>query len=151
LKVGQFELPYAYSPVTHLITITTPLLFGAGIQGNDVRVGAPMRGIQLSGLIADRARLYIAYGAPSLHADGNVVGEREFFGEFRDLFLRVSNADLARNFGFFAYFTRPTRNPNDPNTRQDGQRYGLDGTLEWRGFQFFAMAVYGEDSHPLGT
>jgi hypothetical protein len=150
-KIGQFELPYSYSPVTHLSTVFGPLLFGAALQGNDVRIGSAMRGVQFSGLLYDKARWYVAYGAPALLASGNLVGHRQFFGEFRDLFVRLSNRDLARNVGLFFYLTEPPRNPNDPKTMDRGQRYGLDATLHWRGFQFYLMALYGEDRDPRGN
>lgn len=151
LKVGQFELPFAYSPGINAITVFSPLLLNAGVQGNDVRLGAPMRGLQLSGQVANRVRWSVASGAPSLLSTGNTVGEREFLGEFRDLFLRVSNANLTRNYGLFAYFIHPTRKLTDPMTREHGYRYGVDGALYWRDFRFYGMLVYGENSNPTGT
>ncbi len=151
IKVGQFELPFAYSPGINRLTVNGPLLFGAGLEGNDVRLGRPMRGVQLSGLIGQTVRWYVAYGAPSLASPGNTVGEREFLGEFRDIFLRVATSDPAHQVGFFTYETRPSRDPNNPNTRERGQRYGFDGVYNWRGIQVSAMAVYGENSNPAGT
>lgn len=150
LKAGQFELPYAYSPSTHLVSSFAPLPFGAGI-GNDVRIGSAMRGFQLSGLVPGKARWYAAYGAPSTLTPGNANGERQFFGQFHDLFARVSTADLDHNVGAFAYLTHQPLNANAPGATDQGYRVGLDGSYLWRGFQFFAMPVYGEDKDPLGT
>lgn len=151
VKFGQFELPYSYSPFIHLTSSFTPLLFGAGLNDNDVRLGSAMRGIQLSGLAAKQVRWYLAYGAPSVLTPGNSVGHRAFFGEFRDFFARLSNADLSRNVGGFVYFTNPPRKPQDPNSTNRGMRVGLDGALHWRGWEFSLMAAYGENNDPLGN
>jgi hypothetical protein len=151
LKVGQFELPYAYSPGTHRVTVSVPLIFGAALQGNDVRLGSAMRGIQLTGLFPRVARAYVAVGAPSVLTPGNTVGEREFFGEFRDVFLRVASPNPSHSIGGFIYLTRPTRNPADPSTHNDAQRFGLEGTLIVKEFQIDAAAVYGENSDPAGN
>ena len=151
LKLGQFELPYGYSPFTHKVTVFTPLVYGSGIQGNDVRLGAAMRGFQLSAQFPHVARVYVATGAPSLLSTGNTIGEREFFGDFRDVFIRVASPNPARSISGFVYITSPTRDPADPTTHNDGQRFGLEGTLLWRGFEFDGLAVYGENSNPLGT
>jgi len=151
LKVGQFELPYDYSPGTHQVTAFGPLLYGAGIQSNDVRLGAPMRGAQLEGVIPKTLRWYVATGTPSLISTGNTIGQREFIGEFRDVFVRVASPDLMRNVSGFLYLTKPTRNPADSSSHNDGQRYGLEGTTLWHDFQIYGMLVYGENSNPLGT
>ncbi|HLV80221.1 MAG TPA: hypothetical protein VKT32_08055 [Chthonomonadaceae bacterium] len=150
LKIGQFELPYAYSPGTHAITVFGPLMYGAAIQDNDVRLGSPMRGVQLSGILGP-VRLYAAVGAPSILSSGNAIGQREFLGDCRDVFLRVATRDQTRNISGFLYLTHPPRSATDPDSRDDGQRYGLEGTLFWRGFQFSGVAVYGENSDPLGN
>ena len=151
LKVGQFELPYGYSPGANRSTVFGPLLFGIGLERNDVRLGSAMRGLQLSGFHPKWFRWYLADGAPSVLASGNTIGQREFFGEFRDLFVRVATPDLTRNAGLFAYFTNPTRSLTDVTTREHGQRYGLDGTLFWHGNQIQGMLVYGENSDPRGA
>ena len=151
VKVGQFELPYNHSPGTHQITVFGPLLYGAGLQGNDVRPGAPMRGVQFRGMISDRVRWYLAVGAPSVLSTGNTAGKREFLGEFRDVYIRASSRNFSRNIGGFLYLTSPTRDPSDPSSHNDGQRYGLEGTYLWKEIQFDGMAVYGENSNPLGN
>jgi hypothetical protein len=151
LKVGQFELPYAYPPGSDRVTVLLPLLFLAEVQNNDTPLGGTMRGVQASGIIGNQARWYLDYGAPSLQSDGNLVGQRQFLGVFRDFFLRVSTRDPARNFGLFGYFTQPPRDPTKPSTFDRGQRYGVDAAVLWHGFQFFATAVYGENSDPTGS
>ncbi|HZT43431.1 MAG TPA: hypothetical protein VFA07_14780 [Chthonomonadaceae bacterium] len=151
LKAGQFELPFAYSPGINRTTSFSPLIFGAGLQGNDVRLGSPMRGLQLSGLARRLLRWYVADGAPSVLTPGNTIGKREFFGEFPDFFLRLSTPDLAHEVGVFTYLTQFPRNPADPSTGEHGQRYGLDARWLWRGNQLFGMLVYGEDSNPTGA
>ncbi len=151
LKVGQFELPYAYSPLINRVTASVPLLFGAEVQSNDVVLGGAMRGFQLSGLLADRLRWYLAYGAPALASDGNLEGNREFFGVFRDFFLRIATPDPARNIGFFAYFTQPPRDPSNPATLDRGRRYGLDAAIEWNKIHFYGTFVYGENTNPTGS
>ncbi len=150
-KIGQFELPYAYSPFINMATVFQPQIYLASLQDNDVEIGTTMRGIQLSGLINHRVQFYLAYGAPAINTSGFAVGQREFLGEFRDFYMRFANRDQARNLGFFVYLTHPPRDPADLSTSDRGQRYGLDGRFDWRGFQFYAMAVYGENSDPLGN
>jgi hypothetical protein len=151
LKVGQFELPYAYSPFINMATVNQPLFFGARIQGNDVLPGGPMRGIQFSGIIEPAMRWYFAWGAPSLLLPGNTTGARSFFGNYPDVFLRFSTRDVARNLGFFAFLTDSSRVRTDVDTQQRGQRYGFDGAVTWRGVRFYGMAAYGEDSNPVGN
>lgn len=151
LKAGEFELPYSYSPTINLTTLNQPLILGAGLHGNDVRLNATMTGLQLSGLIPNRFRWYIAGGAPGALFSGNLVGERQFFGRFRDTFIRLSNVPLDRNIGIFAYFTHPPRSNTNPNTEERAVRYGLDAVFFWQDFQMQAMAVYGENSDPQGN
>jgi len=151
LKAGQFELPYSYSPTIHLITQNQPLILGAGLHGNDVRLNATMTGLLLSGFIPHRFRWYIAGGAPSALFSGNLVGEREFFGRFRDTFIRLSTVPLDRNLGIFAYFTHPPRSNTHPNTKERAVRYGLDSLYLWHDFQVQAMLIYGENSDPQGN
>lgn len=151
VKVGQFELPFAYSPAINRITVFQPLVFGVGVDNNDVRLGAPLRGIQLSGLVPDKLRWYVDAGAPSLLSTGNTIGQKEFLGKFPDLFVRVSNADLRRNIGVFGYITSLTSNPNDPSTHDHGQRIGIDGNYYWQHFQFYGMLVYGVNSNPINN
>jgi len=151
LKIGQFELPHAYSPEINRTTVLSPSLFGAGLLANDVRLGPAMTGLQLSGIAAKQARWYLAYGAPNSLTTGTLIGDRQFFGRFRDLYLRVATAELIRQVGVFAYFTHPTRSRTDPRTEHFGRRYGLDGTLFWRDFQMQAAFLYGENSDPRGT
>lgn len=150
LKAGQFELPYAYSPSINAVTEFQPLLFQVGAEGNDVLLGAPMRGLQLSGVVG-RFQLSAASGVPSLQSSGNTIGEREFFGEFRDVFLRVATRNLTQTAGLFTYFTSPTRDSENPSTREHGVRYGADGRLLWRGTQYYATVLYGENSNPSGS
>lgn len=150
LKIGQFELPYAYSPGTHLVSAFPPQIFGVGLAGNDVRLGSALRGVQLSGLVADKARWYLAYGTPSTLTPGNINGRHEFLGQFHDVFARVSTSGFDKNIGAFTYLTDQARNPADPGSTERGYRLGLDGSYLWRDYQFFAMSVYGEDKDPLG-
>ena len=150
LKVGQFELPLAYSPGINRATLFQPLLFGAATHTNDVRLGSAMRGFQLAAQAPKWADAYIAVGAPSVLTPGNTVGEREFLGEFRDVFLRVASPLPDRNVGGFLYVTHPTRDPANPGSRTDGLRFGLEGKVIWKGAQIDLLAIYGEDSNPTG-
>lgn len=151
LKIGQFELPYAYSPETTRTTVFSPLLFGVGLQGNDVRLGSAMSGLQMSGVTPSGTSWQIAGGAPSPLAAGNLIGERQFFGRFRDVFVRVAQGGPSQQAGLFAYWTHPPRSRTDPNSEERGHRFGIEGVLFWRGFQVHGMAVYGENSDPSGT
>ncbi len=150
-KVGQFELPYSYSPNIHLVSSFQPLLFGVGLSNNDVRLGSAMRGIQLSGIADNRVRWALAYGAPAVNTPGNSVGNRSFFGDFRDFFLRVSNANQPRSIGMFLYLSNPPLNVLQPAAANRGLRIGIDGAYIWKGWQFSAMAAYGENNDPLGN
>ncbi len=149
LKAGQFELPYAYSPQVNLTTISLPNLFvtTAG-QRNDVLLGDAMTGIQVSGDDLYRFHWYIAGGAPPSGQSGNRVGERQFFGRFRDVFLKASVGPVDKQAGAFAYFAQP---PLTMNTDDSAKRFGLDGVYHWRRTQIQAMAVYGEDSNPANN
>jgi hypothetical protein len=152
LKAGQFELPYAYSPEINRTTVSSPLaLFGASLQSNDVSMGLPMSGLQLSGLTPGNMRWFIAGGAPPYTSSANLVGERQFFGRFRDVFGRLAWGPSDREVGLFAMATHPPRSQTDPTSEGRGTRYGIDGLFHWRGFQVQAMAVYGENADPTGN
>jgi hypothetical protein len=151
IKVGQFELPFAYSPFINKTTPSTPLLFGTLLEGNDVAVGSAMSGVQLSVGRLDGTRAYLAYGAPPANGNGTLHGENSFLGRFRDLFLRVAQGTADRQVGIFGYFTNPPRDPANPDSFERGQRYGIEGTLLLRAVDLQAMAVYGENSNPLGN
>jgi hypothetical protein len=152
LKGGQFELPWAYSPEINRTTISLPdLFFGVNVNPNDVALGAPMSGLQLSGAAPGGMQLYLAYGGPAYNSSGNTIGNREFFGRFRDLFVKASTGEPSRNIGAFAYLTYPPRSRTNPATEERAVRYGLDGTLIWKGIQFQGMAVYGKNADPAGT
>jgi hypothetical protein len=149
-KFGQFELPFAYSPHIHLVTALPPMLFGAGLQGNDVLLGSDVRGLQLSGTIARQARWYVVGSAPATNTSGYSNDALQFFGAYRDLFVRNTNYDLARNVGLFMYLTNPPRDPADPSTQDHGQRFGVDANYYWRDLELFAMAVIGNNEDPTG-
>jgi hypothetical protein len=149
-KFGQFELPFAYSPHIHLVTVIPPYIFGAGLHGNDVLLGSDVRGLQLSGTIARQARWYVVGSAPATNTSGYANDALQFFGAYRDLFIRITNYDLARNVGFFMYFTSPPRDPADSSTEDHGQRYGIDANYYWRNLELFAMAVIGGNDDPTG-
>jgi hypothetical protein len=151
IKAGQFELPFAYSPLINRITPSTPLLFGTLLEGNDVPLGGAMSGLQLSVGRLDGTRAYLAYGAPAAGGNGTTNNENYFWGRFRDLFLRVTQGSSDRQVGIFGYFTNPPRDPSNPNSFERGQRYGAEGTLLLRAVNLQAMAVYGENSDPLGN
>ena len=151
IKAGQFELPYAYSPFINKITPSTPLLFGTLLEANDVSVGAAMSGVQLSVGRLDGTRAYLAYGAPPANGNGTLKGDNTFLGRFRDLFLRVAQGRADKQVGIFGYFTNPPRDPANPNSVERGRRYGIEGTLLMRAVDLQAMAVYGENSDPLGN
>jgi hypothetical protein len=93
----------------------------------------------------------VAYGAPPANGNGTLNGENNFLGRFRDLFLRVTHGSSDRQVGIFGYFTNPPRDPSNPNSFERGQRYGVEGTLLLRAVDLQAMAVYGENSDPLGN
>ena len=150
LKAGQFELPWAYSPEVNRTTISTPtLFFSAAVDPNDVTLGSTVSGLQLSAA-PGKWQLYVEGGAPASNATGNAVGEREFFGRFRDVFLKVAHGEPSRNVGLFGYFTHPDRKRTDPSSEESAFRYGLDGIWLWKAYQFQGMAVYGENSDPGG-
>ena len=109
-----------------------------------------MRGVQLSGIAASRVRWSVAYGTPSTLSPGNADGKRQFFGQFHDVFARVSTASLSRGAGAFVELTDQPRSPGNSGSRHRGTRIGLDGTYFTHGYQLFAMPVYGEDDNPLG-
>jgi hypothetical protein len=152
LKAGQFELPYAYSSEVNRTTISSPLtLFGASLQSNDVSLGAPMSGLQMSGTTPGKMRWFIAGGAPPYTAGANLIGDRTFFGRFRDVFGRLAWGPADREIGLFAMAIHPPRSRTDPATEGRGTRLGLDGFFHWRGFQIQAMAVYGETANATGS
>lgn len=151
LKGGQFELPWAYSPEINRTTISTPgLFFSAVIDPNDVALGGSVTGLQLTADAPGKLRFYLGGGAPASSESGNLIGDREFFGRFRDVFVKVSSGEVTRNAGLFAYFTNPARKRRDPSTEERAVRYGFDGTLFCHSFQIQGMAVYGENSDPGG-
>lgn len=152
LKGGQFELPWAYSPEANRTGIETPLLFfRAAVNQNDVSLGGTMSGLQLSAVAPGSLHFYMAGGAPASNSSGNTRGDREFFGRFRDVFVKIASGGPARNAGFFAYFTHPPRSRTNPATEERAVRYGLDGILQWKDIQFQGMAVYGENADPAGN
>jgi hypothetical protein len=151
LKAGQFELPYAYSPVINETTISAPLLFyGSGLQGNDVALGAAMSGIQLSGKWK-KLTLYLATGEPAANSSGLLIGERQFFGRFRDTYIRISQGPPDRELGLFGYFTHPTRSMTD----QPPANTGSAGALMERSFgaatRFRGWQSTGKTATPTAT
>jgi len=151
VKAGQFELPYAYSPVINRTTVFEPLLFTGGIFGNDVVLGSAMTGIQIAAGDPRNVRGYLVAGAPAFLATGNQVGDRQFFGRFRDLFMRVATGPAGKTAGIFALFAHPPRDPADPSSHQTSRRIGLDGLYNWRTVQLSGAAVYGQDNNPTGS
>ena len=65
IKAGQFELPFAYSPLINRTTASVPLLFGAGVQDNDVRLGFAMNGVQFSVGDPEKTQFFFAVGEPA--------------------------------------------------------------------------------------
>jgi hypothetical protein len=150
IKAGQFELPYAYSPFINKTTPSTPLIFGALLEGNDVPLGGAMNGIQLSTGRLNGTRAFLDFGAPPPGGNGTLNSENYFFGRFRDLFLRLAQGSLDREVAIFTYVTNPPRDPANPNSFERGQRYGIEGTLLLRAVNLHAVAAYGENSNPRG-
>jgi hypothetical protein len=151
IKAGQFELPYGYSPLINRTTASSPLLFGAGVQDNDVRLGFAMNGVQFSVGDPEKTQLFFAVGEPASLTGGILNSEHYFFGRFRDVFVRVTAGKFSRQVGLFTYLTSPPRDPADARTKEHGQRIGLDGALLLHNnLQLHGMAVYGENSNPLG-
>lgn len=149
LKAGQFELPYSASPVINRTTVSTPLVFfSAGLTPNDVRLGAAVSGFQLSGGDPGRVAWQAFYGAPGANQGGVRVGDRQFFGRFRDTFLRVAVGKPDRRIGAFGYFGSP---PLTATTSDHATRLGLDGIWTHGATQVQAMAAYGENANPLGN
>lgn len=152
LKVGQFELPFGYSPVINRTTPSIPLVFGTGLQGNDVRLGSAMNGVMVSMGRPGGLQAQLAYGEPASLASGNLNSEHFFFGRFRDTFFRVSYGKPSQQIAFFVYATDPPRDPDNPQTENRGQRYGLEGTFLLRNnVQLQTMLVYGENADPTGN
>lgn len=151
LKAGQFELPLAYSPEISKTTIAYPvILFSSGLVSNDVALGGAVSGIQLSGRAGRRVSWFLEAGAPAFNQSGNPVGDRTFFGRFRDVFGRVEAGAPGRSGGAFLYLTSPE--PRTPGGAGGGHgtRLGLDGTFTWKANQVQAMWVYGENARPAG-
>lgn len=151
IKIGQFELPYAYSPGITRTTASDPLVFSAALEGNDAALGAPMSGLQFSIGPPDRLRAFLAYGAPSSASSGLLIGERQFFGRFRDLFFRIATGRQDKQIGFYTMLTHPPRDPSNSRSGENGQRYGLDGLIFIHDAQIHAGVAYGENSNPLGN
>jgi hypothetical protein len=151
LKLGQFELPYAYSPDINRTTPSLPLLFGASLENNDVVMGTPMTGVQLSSGPLEGTRAFVAFGAPSALSSGTLNSDHQFFGRFRDLFLRVATGKPDRQLGVLGYFTNPPRDPTNANSTERSSSYGLEGTLLTRIVDLQAMALYRENNNPLGN
>ncbi len=149
IKAGQFELPYAFSTGINQTTINAPSTFFSVVNGNDVTIGLPINGLQMSGADGARFQWYLAGGAP-VPFNGSTVGRRNFIGEFRDFFARIATGALSRNAGFFVLFAQPLRNPNDESTGDRERRLGVDGQLFWKGIQFQGEALYGDNANPRG-
>lgn len=148
VKAGQFELPLGYSPEINKTTISYPIiLFSSNLVSNDVALGGAVSGLQLSGRTGAGLTWYAEAGAPAATQSGNPVGDRVFFGRFRDFFGRVAMGDPGRNLGAFIYLFSP-----EPRTGggsdSHGLRAGLDGNLFWKGNQFQGMWIYGESTRP---
>lgn len=151
VKAGQFELPFSYSPLINRTTPSIPLLFGAGLHDNDVRLGFAMNGVQFSTGDPNKTQLFFAVGAPASLSGGILDSEHHFFGRFRDVFVRTTVGKLSQQVGLFGYLTSPPRNSADPSTKDHGGRIGLDGTLIYHKLSLQGMLVYGENSDPQGT
>lgn len=148
LKVGQFELPYSYSPEINRTTISYPLIFfAAGAQPNDITIGGAVSGLQVSGNAPGHVSLYLVGGAPAFNQGGVRVGERQWWGRFRDVFLRAAVGPVERQGAVFAYFASP---PTGATSDGSAQRYGLDGVyfVDSVKLQLHGMAVYGENDNP---
>jgi hypothetical protein len=109
-----------------------------------------MSGLQLTGAIADRLRWALVIGAPAAVSSSTPHGEREFFGRFKDIFLRVATGSLTRGAGLFAFITEPRRIVNGAPVKDNAWRIGLDSTFFIKANQLQAMIMYGEDEDPRG-